>query len=97
MKYDRNMTYIQQLAQDHVDILNEVFISQVFNFGSHTDRYFRLARLQVMFGSCNKMGSIRKCKKNSDFYLNNFDADHDFSNFCLTFIFTDRLNPASPA
>lgn len=53
-KNDANLTGLVDLLQAHVDFANRVFTSQVMTEESgFEDVYFRLARVQVIFGSCD--------------------------------------------
>lgn len=88
-EYNNNLTSVVDLAQKHVDALNDIFITQVFTSGSDTDRYFHLARVQVMFGSCDGF-EIDNCTEHREQYLKAFDSLHDFSDFCLAYMFTHR-------
>ena len=84
---ERNMTDIVLYVQDHVDELNNIFTEEVFDFGSDSNRYFRLSRVQVIFGMCDDELDNETCS-NYESYLETFNSMHDFSNFCFAFLFT---------
>ena len=81
---ERNMSEVVQFVQNHVDELNNIFIPQVFNRSTgHKDRYFRLSRVQVIFGNCV---GFENCLEDSEVYL--AIASENFSHFCLNMLFT---------
>ena len=77
----RNMTDVVQLAQDHVDELNEIFIHQVFD--NDRDLYFRLSRVQVISSLCV---GFDNCTEDIHMYLS--ISTLKYSNYCLNVIFT---------
>lgn len=77
----KNMTAAVKLAQDQVDELNIIFSEQVFDSGSDGERYFRLGRVQVIFGLCD---GIANCTLDSTIYLSAFK---DYREHCLNYIF----------
>ena len=81
LKYNKNMTALIDLVQKHVDYANEIFTKQVLNEDANSEDqniYFWLQRIQVMFGSCESLGSIDKnCTEERNLYLNQFNS-YDF-------------------
>jgi len=49
---EKNMSALVDLAQTHIDAVNKIYNKAVF-VDEFSDVYFRLARVQVMFGSCD--------------------------------------------
>jgi len=83
----RNMTDLVDLAQTHVNRVNSIYKQDVF-VGEYEDMYFRLARVQVMFGSCASF-RYENCTENREKFLEIFDQ-YDFTDFCLGYMFTYR-------
>ncbi|QQP53530.1 Disintegrin and metalloproteinase domaincontaining protein 10like, partial [Caligus rogercresseyi] len=77
--HGKNISLIQDLALEHVRVLNSIFKAQVLNQSPFNDVEFRLGRLQVMFGSCDAF--------EKDNFLRAFDR-HDFRDFCLAYLFS---------
>ena len=50
--YDKNMSAVVELAQDHINGLNEIFFKELF-VDDYQSLYFFLKRVQVAFGSCD--------------------------------------------
>jgi len=84
-QYDSNLTYFTDLIQTHFDRVNEIYDRKVFA-GDLADVHFKLARIQVMFGSCASF-KYENCTENREKYLEIFDQ-YDFSEFCLAYMFT---------
>ena len=49
---DNNMSAVVEMAQDHVNGLNDIFTQQVF-VEDYQSLYFHLKRVQVAYGSCD--------------------------------------------
>jgi len=88
-KRERNMTYLEEMAQFMVNRLNDIFVPQVF-VDDHDELYFRLGRVQVVFGLCDVGYGSENCTQQRGTYLENFDDPRDFSDFCLAYVFTYR-------
>jgi len=89
-KRNRNMTYLVDTAKFLVNKLNGIFIPQIFT-KPFDDLYFRLARVQVVFGLCDVgFEEEKNCTSQRGQFLNNFDSPRDFSDFCLAHVFTYR-------
>ncbi|XP_040566726.1 disintegrin and metalloproteinase domain-containing protein 10 [Lepeophtheirus salmonis] len=89
-RHGKNMSQIEELAQEHVKVLNEIFTKQVLNESPYDDIEFRLQRLQVMFGSCDSFeNTVTNCTAQRDNFLKAFDR-HDFKEFCLAYMFSHR-------
>lgn len=87
-KNDANLTGLVDLLQAHVDFANRVFTSQVMTEESgFEDVYFRLARVQVIFGSCDGFED-RNCTNHRDEYLEKFGNSYHFQDACLGYVFT---------
>jgi len=90
MEHDGNMTYLVDLAKDHIKGLNQIFANQVF-VDPHESYFFNLKRVQVAFGTCESDLLDEKydknCTEQRTAYLNAFSR-HDTSDFCLAYIFT---------
>jgi len=84
---EKNMSALVDLAQTHIDAVNKIYNKAVF-VDEFSDVYFRLARVQVMFGSCDTF-RYENCTENRDKFLEIFDQ-YDFTDFCLGFMFTYR-------
>lgn len=88
-KRGRNMTYLEETANFMVNKLNDIFVPQVF-VEPYDDLYFRLARIQVVFGLCDVGYGSDNCTQQRGTFLENFDRPRDFSDFCLAYVFTYR-------
>ena len=90
-RHDRNLSLVVQLAQDHVDGLNDIFASEVF-IDDYSDLYFSLKRVQVAFGTCDsphfEEGYDTNCTQQRSNYLKSFDDATDTHQFCLGYILT---------
>ncbi|XP_023333656.1 disintegrin and metalloproteinase domain-containing protein 10 [Eurytemora carolleeae] len=87
IQHDRNMTQLVDLAQTHIDRVNQIYHQAVF-VDDFADIYFRLARVQVMFGPCASF-KYENCTENREKFLEIFDQ-YDFRDFCLGYMFTNR-------
>jgi len=87
---DGNMTFLVNLAKDHIKGLNQIFANQVF-VEQHESYFFNLKRVQVAFGTCESDLLDEKydknCTEQRTAYLNAFSR-HDTSDFCLAYILT---------
>ena len=85
--YDKNMTALTALVGEHFGQVNEIYRRSVFA-DHYEDVYFRVARIQVMFGSCASF-KYENCTENRSKFLEMFDQ-YDFTQFCLAYMFTYR-------
>jgi len=85
---DRNMTHFVETSKYLVQHLNTKFIQQVF-LAPYDDLYFRLARVQVLFGSCDVFVN-ENCTEQRNEFLSEFDGPRDFSDFCVAYLLTYR-------
>jgi hypothetical protein len=81
LKYKRNTSTVVKLVQDHIDVLNDIFVPQVFEVLGQPDRFFRLAKVQLVH---NVSGVT------SHDYLTAFSTSQDFSSYCLAYLFTNK-------
>jgi len=89
-KRHKNMTHLVDMAHFMVNGLNDIFIPQVFK-EKFNDIYFRLARVQVVFGLCDVGYGSANCTAQRGTFLKNFDEPRDFfADFCLAYVFTYR-------
>ena len=89
--YDKNMSAVVELAQDHINGLNEIFFKELF-VDDYQSLYFFLKRVQVAFGSCDsplfEEGYDSNCTTQRGNYLKNFDDKTDTHEFCLAYMLT---------
>lgn len=88
-KRGKNMSHLAETAHFMVNRLNDIFVSQVF-IDDYDDLYFRLARIQVVFGLCDVGYGSENCTQQRGQFLENFDSPRDFTDFCLAYVFTYR-------
>jgi len=88
--HDGNMTYLANLAKDHLKGLNQIFANQVF-IEQHDSHFFNLKRVQVAFGICESDLIDEKydknCTEQRNEYLKAFSRI-DTTDFCLAYILT---------
>ena len=88
---DNNMSAVVEMAQDHVNGLNDIFTQQVF-VEDYQSLYFHLKRVQVAYGSCDsplfEEGIDANCTTQRGNYLKNFDEKTDTHEFCLAYMLT---------
>jgi len=89
--YAKNMSAVVELAQDHINGLNEIFFKELF-VDDYQSLYFFLKRVQVAFGSCDsplfEEGYDSNCTTQRGNYLKNFDDKTDTHEFCLAYMLT---------
>ncbi len=88
IRHKSNLSAVVQLANDHVDALNRIYTSQVFEDNS----YFRLTHVQVMSYK-SYAWFWKRLNNNYEFnedYLNMFTTSNDFTKYCLAFLFTNE-------
>lgn len=85
--YNKNLSQLVVLASEHIAQVNQLYSQAVF-VEQYSDLEFRLARVQVMFGSCASF-RYENCTENREKFLEIFDQ-YDFSEFCLGYMFTFR-------
>lgn len=85
--YNKNLSQLVDLARDHITQVNHIYKEAVF-VERFQDLVFRLARVQVMFGSCAAF-RYENCTENREKFLEVFDQ-YNFSEFCLGYMLTFR-------
>lgn len=88
-RHDGNMTFLVDLAKQHIKGLNQIFASQVF-VEQHESYFFNLKRVQVAFGICENdlIEEFTNCTEQREAYLMAFSNGTDTSEFCLGYILT---------
>jgi hypothetical protein len=93
LKNSKNVTIVQELAKNHIAGLNGIFAQQVFT-GQYASHYFRLKRVEIVFGSCEghafEDNYEKNCTQMRENFLNAYDEVTDTSDFCLAFLLTYR-------
>lgn len=85
--YDKDMPAIVDNVNKHFDQINQIYNEKIFT-GDLGGVYFKVARIQVMFGSCDAI-KYENCTHQREKFLEIFDQ-YDFKEFCLAYMFTFR-------